>query len=256
MLKVKIQWCDLDPIEPSALPEGAGMKIAIALKTATDPLIITGYCGRNHSTVGALVRLANLVPSLRVLDTGGSDMNFPADHPAWLSVRYGVHESILKADVILVLDCDVPWIPTQCKPSKTAIIFHIDVDTLKSQMPLFYIPAIARYKADSFTSVSQIVKAAEEDADSLNMEAKEALLRNRENDYASHLAALSDIYVPNEDGSFGTGHLCKTLRKLLPVDAIFAVEAVTVSSLLNLKSYDTILSHLLQPIKQFTDVLP
>jgi len=215
------------------------MKIALALKTATKPLVITGYCGRNHSTVGALVRLADLVPSLRVLDTGGSDMNFPADHPAWLGVRYGVDESIRKADVILVLDCDVPWIPTQCKPSDSATIFHIDVDTLKSQMPVFYLPAIARYKADSFAAVSQIVKAAEDDVDPLSVEVKGALLDYRKNDHAGHLAKLSNIYVPKDDGSFGTGHLCKTLRNLLPADTIFAVEAVTVSPLL----YPELLRH-------------
>lgn len=211
------------------MPDGAAQRIATALKTATKPLIVTGYCGRNHSTIGALVRLADLVPSLKVLDTGGSDMNFPADHPAWLGMRYGISEAIQNADVILVLDCDVPWIPTQCKPSKTATVFHIDVDTLKSQMPVFYLPAIARYKADSFTSVSQIVNAAMADAEPLNTEVKKTLTDQRKGHHASHLAELSKIYVPKEDGSFGTGHLCKTLRKLLPADAIFAVEAVTVS---------------------------
>lgn len=212
------------------MPDEAAKRIASALKVATRPLVITGYSGRNHSTVGALVKLADLIPSLKVLDTGGSDMNFPADHPAWLGLKYGIEDSIEKADVILVLDCDVPWIPTQCKPPTSATVFHIDVDTLKLQMPVFYLPAIARYKADSFTAVSQLVKAAEDDIDSLKADVKAAFSEHRKNDYIDRLAALAEIYVPKEDGSFGTGHLCKTLRKLLPPDAIFAVEAVTVST--------------------------
>ena len=93
------------PVEPSALSEGQLKTIAEALVDATEPLLITGYSGRNHASVPALVELANTVKGLRVLDTGGSDMCFPADHRAWLSLRYGIEKAILSADVILVIDC-------------------------------------------------------------------------------------------------------------------------------------------------------
>lgn len=93
------------PVEPGALSEGGVKRIAEALVEAKEPLVITGYSGRNHKAVGALVKLADTVKGLRVLDTGGSDMCFPADHPAWLGLRYGVDEAIKTADVILVLDC-------------------------------------------------------------------------------------------------------------------------------------------------------
>ena len=83
-------------------------------------------------------------------------MCFPADHPASLGLRYGADDSIRTADFILVVDCDVPWIPTQCKPKADATIVHIDVDPLKQQMPVFYIPAIARYRADAATSFRQL----------------------------------------------------------------------------------------------------
>lgn len=70
-----------DPVEPTALLQSGVQKVAEALVGAKEPLIITGYSGRNHATPGALVRLADTVKGLRVLDTGGSDMCFPADHP-------------------------------------------------------------------------------------------------------------------------------------------------------------------------------
>jgi len=156
-------------------------------------------------------------------------MCFPADHPGWLGLRFGSDPSITTADVILVLDCDVPWIPTQCKPSDDAKVFHIDVDPLKQQMPLFYIKAHTRYRADSLTSVEQITaylrtpemreKATTEEADQ-----RWAKLQ------ASHRAKLDAIAAkaqPLEDGSFGTGHLCRTLRRLCPPDTIWAIEAVT-----------------------------
>jgi thiamine pyrophosphate-dependent acetolactate synthase large subunit-like protein len=92
-------------VEPTALSEAGVERVGKALIKAKEPLLITGYSGRNHEAVGALVRLADTLKGLRVLDTGGSDMCFPANHPAWLGLRYGKDESVATADVILVLDC-------------------------------------------------------------------------------------------------------------------------------------------------------
>lgn len=102
------------PIGPAALSDDAVSEISRALLSAENPLVVTGYAGRNRDTVKELVRLAASVPGLRVLDTLGSDMCFPADHRSSLGVMFGVHEKITTADVILVIDCDVPWIPTLC----------------------------------------------------------------------------------------------------------------------------------------------
>lgn len=70
-----------NPVEPTPLPQSGIEKIAEALVNAKEPLIITGYSGRNHATPAELVKLADTVQGLRVLDTGGSDMCFPANHP-------------------------------------------------------------------------------------------------------------------------------------------------------------------------------
>lgn len=146
-----------DPVELGGLSSRAASNIAESLANARKPLIVTGYSGRNHSIPDSLVELADTVKALRVLDTAGSDMCFPGNHPAWLGVRQGADESIPEADVILVLDCDVPWIQTRCRPSPDARIFHIDADPLKQRMPLFYIESEARYLADSLTSITQIL---------------------------------------------------------------------------------------------------
>jgi thiamine pyrophosphate-dependent acetolactate synthase large subunit-like protein len=66
-----------NPVEPTALPPKGVQTIAEALASAQEPLVVTGYSGRNHAAVDELVRLADTVKGLRVLDTGGSDMCFP-----------------------------------------------------------------------------------------------------------------------------------------------------------------------------------
>lgn len=217
-----------DPIELGGLPKSAVTKISEALAGAKSPLLVTGYSGRNHQIPGALVELANKVKGLRVLDTGGSDMCFPADHPAWLGLRFGADDAITTADTIVVLDCDVPWIQTRCKPREDAKIFHIDVDPLKQQMPVFYIQSDARYRADALTAVEQITEALNKEELSSKLQASAAEAEEeRSKAYQNKLATIAKAAEPLADGSFGTGHLSKTLRDLCPEDTLWAIEAVT-----------------------------
>jgi thiamine pyrophosphate-dependent acetolactate synthase large subunit-like protein len=216
----------------SALTDEAVSRIANALVWAKEPLIITGYCGRNHSAVTELVKLAETVKGIRVLDTGGSDLCFPADHRASLGFKFGVDDSIRTADVILVIDCDVPWIPTQCRPRKDARIFHIDLDPLKQQMPVFYIPAEVRYQADSQTALKQLHSYIREStplSDQVgSYEGRWAALGEAHNQRLKQFQAVAQ---PAMDGSYDVSYLTAAIRKAVPVDTIFAIEAVTNSIL-------------------------
>lgn len=218
------------PVEPAALPASGVERICKALVDAKEPLLITGYSGRNHAAPGALVELANKIPGLRVLDTGGSDMCFPADHPAWLGLRYGIEESIKTADVILVLDCDVPWIPTQCRPSPTAAIYHVDVDPLKDLMPVFYINALARYRADSYTSLTQLnahlssTPALQKTLSDPDFASRSTAL---EASHKSRISKITSQAVVGNDDTFACSYLMSRVRALCPKNTIWVVEAVT-----------------------------
>ncbi|KAI9925359.1 hypothetical protein AWENTII_011835 [Aspergillus wentii] len=219
-----------EPVEAAALPQSAVKLISTELVNAKQPLLITGYSGRNHQAVGALVDLANDVKGLRVLDTGCCDMCFPADHPASLGMKYGSDESITTADVILLVDCDVPWIPTQCKPKDSARIFHIDVDPMKKLMPFFYVNALRRYSADAFTAVSQLVSyiqstpEIQEIVSSTEFDNRWTTLQQN---HQKRIENLDLQAISRPDNTFNTSFLCKKVREIVPEDTIFAVEAVT-----------------------------
>lgn len=220
---------DWDPVQLGSLPQSGVDKIADALGSAKRPVVITGYSGRNHKIPGALVELANTVKGLQVVDSGGSDMCFPADHPAWRGLRFGVDKAITQADAILVLDCDVPWIPTQCRPREDAKIFHIDVDPLKQQMPLFYIAAGARFRADALRSVEQVTAALKSGPAATKLQGRDTTKAADRvaREYKEYLEGIAGKAKPFDDGSFGTGHLSRTLKKLCPEDTLWAIEAVT-----------------------------
>ncbi|KAL8951060.1 MAG: hypothetical protein Q9222_002932 [Ikaeria aurantiellina] len=219
-------------VGPAALPEDALRRISEALATAQEPLLITGYSGRNHSAVPELVKLADTVKGLRVLDTGGCDMCFPANHRASLGLRYGVHERITTADVILVADCDVPWIPTQCKPKKGTRVFHIDSDPLKQQMPVFYIPAEARFKVDSCIFFRQLHSYI---SSTPTLSSKVSSYTDRWDalgkEHSDRVASIRSLAQPRSDTNrYDTSFLVSRLRQHLPIDTIFAIEAVTVTT--------------------------
>jgi acetolactate synthase I/II/III large subunit len=97
-----------------------------------------------------------------VLESVPSRVNFPHDNPLYLGNQWNEaqqNQALAEADVVLVIDSDVPWIPQLSRPRDGARIYHIDVDPLKAQMPLWYIPANRQYAADALTALRQLNSA-------------------------------------------------------------------------------------------------
>ena len=146
------------PVAPAALPVEAAAALAAALSQAEAPLVVTSFAGRNTKAVGELVALCDRL-GFGVLESAPNYVNFPHDNwlyqgNQWNEARQ--NEALRHADLVLVVDSDVPWIPAVSAPRADAKIFHIDVDPLKQQMPLWYIPAIRQYGADAETALRQI----------------------------------------------------------------------------------------------------
>src|SRR6201986_1898573 len=101
------------PVEPAALTAEVTDEIDRALAAARNPLIITGHLGRDPEAVPTLVELADLL-AIPVIESGPFKMNFPADHPMHRGWQFTTSEQnplLADADVVLVLDCDIPYIP-------------------------------------------------------------------------------------------------------------------------------------------------
>jgi thiamine pyrophosphate-dependent acetolactate synthase large subunit-like protein len=135
-------------------------RITDALIGAQRPLIITSYLGRNLEAVDLLVRLADRL-AIPVLSSTPACVNFPASHPCHVGVTYGIGRCdwIREADVILVIDSDVPWMPMHNAPSSSAQVFHIDVDPLKRNIGHYHVDAQLRAQVDGATALSQILDA-------------------------------------------------------------------------------------------------
>ncbi|KAF4813302.1 Benzoylformate decarboxylase [Colletotrichum tropicale] len=229
VLDAKIQPYSIDQkhwssVEPTALSLGAVELIAKSLVHAREPLIVTGYSGRDTRVPDELVKLVTAVPGLRVFDAGVTN------HVNWIGCGYAGDDSIRTADVILVLDCDVPWIPTRCKPRTDACVIHVDVDPLKHNMPVFYINAQHRYQANAFVAVTQIkdyIVSNDEIQSVVTSPLYAMRILGLQEAHASRMIRIADEAKPSPEGFFGTPNLMDQLRKAVPKDTIFVVEAVT-----------------------------
>ena len=146
------------PIAPLSLPEPGLTELVESLLAAKRPLVVTSYLGRNPAAVAELVRLADRI-GVGVLESVPTYLNFPTDHPCYVGQQGNEHQqnpALAEADLVLVLDSDVPWIPLFNKPGDGAKICHIDIDPLKERTPLWYIPAAQVFRADCATALRQI----------------------------------------------------------------------------------------------------
>ena len=147
-----------EPIAESALAEHDVFQLVEDLVAAKNPMVVTSYLGKKKEAVEQLVELCDRL-AIPVLESVPQMMNFPADHPMHCGYQWNEdrqHSMLAEADFILVIDSDIPWIPTKNKPKQDATIYYIDADPLKEDMPLWYIPSKRFYRADSLLALHQI----------------------------------------------------------------------------------------------------
>jgi acetolactate synthase-1/2/3 large subunit len=119
---------------------------------------VTSYLGRNRRAVAELITLSDRA-GIGVLEAVPNCVNLPAGHAMHQGYQGNEpwrNETLAAADFILVLDCDVPWMPSVNRPSAGTRIWHIDIDPLKERFELWHIDAERVYCADSTTVLAQL----------------------------------------------------------------------------------------------------
>jgi|KBSSwiStaDraftv2_1062776.scaffolds.fasta_scaffold00288_18 acetolactate synthase-1/2/3 large subunit len=151
------------PTSPAALPPEAQYLVASALAAARRPIVITSYLGRSATAIDQLVKLCHRL-GVGVLESVPSYMNFPHDDPLYQGSQWNEQRqnpALAEADLVLVIDSDVPWIPLVNRPTPTARIIHIDIDPLKQQIPLWYIGAQHTFFAEAGVALRQLNECIE-----------------------------------------------------------------------------------------------
>jgi acetolactate synthase-1/2/3 large subunit len=203
---------------PPAADQETARRIARLLADAERPLLITAKTGRQAGGLEAVTRLADLTGT-RVIDTPESGcLNIATAHPMAVRSPATARRLVAEADLIIVADCDVPWIPKSTRPREDAVIVQIDADPLRTDMPLWDFPADLSVAAQGVTVLGQV-------ADCLS-----------DHDPAAKWASLEEetaVASTTTDGPITAREVAEALNTVLRDDDILVEEAVTNAGVLH-----------------------
>jgi acetolactate synthase-1/2/3 large subunit len=115
-------------VDAEALEEAAKL-----LGAAQHPLLITANGGRSLESSRAIEQLAHTL-AVPVIHYRPRHLALSTEHP--MHCGWDPHALLKEADVVLVVDCDVPWIPKEGQPKPEAKIIHVGPDPLFARYPL------------------------------------------------------------------------------------------------------------------------
>ncbi|MBO0746166.1 MAG: acetolactate synthase, partial [Candidatus Dormibacteraeota bacterium] len=209
------------PRPPAADPDGL-REVARRLADAHRPVIVTDRLGRRPQAVDMLVRIAELVGAL-VVETRDA-ANFPPRHPLYAGPKAA---DILKgADVVLLLESEVPWVPAAEAPPPETVVLQIDLDCVKRSMPSWRYPIDLSLTADSTTALPALLAELSALA---TPECHQAWVRNRAQAeaVAGRVRAASEARATSEAPDDAPDAMLAALDRALPADALTIEEAVT-----------------------------
>lgn len=235
------QW---QQIAALPLPDDGLDELMESLLAAKRPLVVTSYLGRSAAAVQELVRLCERV-GIGVHESCPNYMNFPSDHGCYLGQQGNEKvqtAALAEADLVLVLDSDVPWIPLFNRPSDGAKIVHIDIDPIKEKTPLWYIPAAQVFRADCATALRQMNRRLD------GIKLDEAAVSERSAHYGAMHEAWTKALTEKEQPKAGITpeYLTACVRRATDRDTIIVNEGIT--------NYSVITNHMMctQPGTRFT----
>lgn len=120
------------PVAPHPDPE-AIERVAAMLAAAERPMIVTTSAGFDRGAVAALASLAARM-AVPVVQYVPRCVSLPASHP--MHAGFDPAPLLANADLVIVVDSAVPWIPGKVRPRADAKVVHIGVDPLFQRMPI------------------------------------------------------------------------------------------------------------------------
>jgi acetolactate synthase I/II/III large subunit len=198
--------------------------IAKTLMAAENPIALTAYLGRKPGAVAVLDRLARTC-GIRVAEFNSIDVNIPQDSPCFAG--FDPLPLLETADLGLLLDSDVPYIPRYAGRVGAINWIQIDIDPLKSEFPMWGFPTDMRIQGDCATVLQQVCEAVEARADDAyrrRVAARIASWSSAREQMANRRAAASAN--KGVSGALSPAFVFATLNGKLSLDDIVINEAI------------------------------
>lgn len=204
-------------------------RLAIRLRDAKNPILITSYAGRDPSASDAIDRLARFA-GIRVIDFLAT-VNIGRGAPYFGGFSPG---SLQDVDVGIMVDVDVPWIPLSMPDNPSTYWAQIDIDLLKATSPMWGFPSCLRLQGHSSRILTQLLETLQSIATPSFAdlaEKRRAVLIEEAEKHQREAQKLAT--AKGKRGEIGLHYFCAELGKALDADDIILNEAVTKKAILN-----------------------
>jgi acetolactate synthase-1/2/3 large subunit len=197
---------------------------ASILANARNPLIITGYSGRNAQAVDSLVELAETL-STRVITTQRT-LNFPTTHP--LYGGFSAEPYLKDADAILIIDIDIPYVPSIARPMPEAKIIHIDIDPAKQRLPTWEFPVDRLIQADSSKAIPLLSEMIRERLTTEHQARFQARFQQLQSEHQQHQDEWQRLAIDKAaQKPVSPEWLCRCINEAIDENTIVLEEAVS-----------------------------
>jgi acetolactate synthase-1/2/3 large subunit len=199
-------------------------RIADRLLAAENPIAITAYLGRNPQAVALLDALSREC-GIRIYEFNPAHLNIPRNSPCFAG--FDPSSAIAGADLGLLLDVDVPWLPKYVPDNTEIHWIQIDVDAIKKDFPMWGFPAQLRVQGDCATVLGQvldIVRSRADDGYRARVARRISAWAHVSQARAKRTAAAAALQ--GEQGAITPEHLCAELGQVLDAEDIVINEAI------------------------------
>lgn len=126
------------PIPPAPSADAIRRSVDL-IEASRHPVVVTTRIGRDPGAVALLIEFAERIGA-RVVDQRDR-MNFPSDHPLLAATAEQAAQAWREADLVVVLDSPVPWVPKSGGPSVDCPVILVDTDPIHASMPSWGFPS-------------------------------------------------------------------------------------------------------------------
>jgi len=198
--------------------------LAGRLLAAKNPLLITAYAGRNPLAVALIDELARFA-GIRVIEFNPIYLNIPHDSPCFAGYQPGKH--VAEADLGLLVDVDVPWIPKDTPDNPATYWAHIDVDVVKRDFPMWGFPNNLRVAGDSHRILAQLLQALKAGATPAFRDGAAKRVAVLAGEHEARMQGIAKLAADRgAPGRINPQYLCAELGRAIGPDDIVLNEAI------------------------------
>ncbi len=222
------------PVPATPAPNAEAVEQAAAmLAEAERPLIIVGR--GSAATFEPLSTLAEKL-AVPVVHFWASRLGMASDHP--YHAGFDVTGWIEDADVILVLDAMVPWIPTRHRPAADCRVIQLGADPYFSDLPMRSFPAALAIQGDTAKALDSLAASTKPPAPAVKSR-RAALLPRIADERGARLA----IAEAGNRQPMTAAWISRCLDQAMPDDAIVVNELGIQADVMTFRQPDSLLSH-------------